>query len=105
MKVTLKSGIFVGFLNVHCYKVMISTFLLTDVVDYFSFRFLGSSSTLPESESELRYRGDWSNAGQFSFFSHISQYNHSILFFYISMYFTLKSTPPPYFLFNFRVNR
>jgi hypothetical protein len=54
MKVTLKSEILVGFLNAYGYKVMISTFLLTDVVDYFIF--LGSSSTLPENQSELRYR-------------------------------------------------
>ena len=55
MKVTLKSGIFVGsFLNVHGNKVMISTFLLTDVVDYFSLILLESSSTLPENESESR---------------------------------------------------
>ena len=38
MKVTLKLGIFVGnFLNIHGYKVMISTFLLTDIIDYFFY--------------------------------------------------------------------
>ncbi len=35
------------------------------------------------------FRGDWSNAGQFSFFSHISQFYHPIyFFFYIFMYIT-----------------
>jgi hypothetical protein len=95
MKVTLKSGILVDFLNVYGYKVMISTFLLTDVVDYFSFIFLGpsSESALPENESELRYRGDWSNAGQFSFFSHISQYNHYFFFTFLC----ISHLPPPIF--------
>ena len=43
-------------------------------------------------------RGEWSKTGQFSFSSHISQYNHPILFFFTFLCISHLKVPPIFFI-------
>jgi hypothetical protein len=64
------------------------------------FRWIAPSRTCSVSPliSTPSSRGEWSNVGQFFFFSHISQHNRPILFFFTFLCISHLKVPPIFFI-------